>query len=429
MAVSCYIGLGSNVGRRSYFLRAALGWLSEVEGITLVRCSGVVQTPALLPENAPDAWDMAFLNQVAEIRTTLSPETLLDALKACEDALGRRVRGRWGPREIDCDLLLYGDEVYRSQRLCVPHSDLAERDFVLVPLAELAPDLKVAGTDKTVRALLGALPEVVAKPYVVLPEIMGILNVTPDSFSDGGSPVPVEERLLHMIQAGAHWVDIGAESTRPGAAFVHEEEEWARLMPVLSHIRDVYPKRTWRVSVDSYHAATIRRALDMGVDCINDVCGGRDRAVLDAMAGAGVDYIAMHSLSVPADPAKVLPQSADILHEMQRWAACVIDDCLNAGISSSRLILDPGIGFGKTALHSLELVLHMEELVRAMPQVRWLAGHSRKSFLRLLQDKPPAERDGATFACSAMMMESGVDIVRVHDVPLHHLLVEQWRRV
>lgn len=428
MAVSCYIGLGSNVGRRSYFLRAARGLLAGTEGITVVRCSGVVQTQAMLPDDAPDVWDRAFLNQVVEIRTALSPEALLEALKACEVALGRQVRGRWGPREIDCDLLLYGDEIYHSAQLHVPHIGIAERDFVLVPLAELVPDMVVPGTGETVRALLAGLPHVIAKPYTVLPEIMGILNVTPDSFSDGGSPIPVEERLRQMLEAGAQWVDIGAESTRPGAASVSEEEEWARLFPVLNHIRGAYVQRDWKLSVDSYHAATIRRALDLGVDCINDVCGGRDKAVLDAVAEAGVDYIAMHSLGVPADPAQVLPESVHIVEEMQRWAKQLVDDCLGAGISASRLVLDPGIGFGKTPLHSLELVVHMEALVQAVPHVRWLAGHSRKSFLRLLQDKPPSGRDGATFACSAMLMESGVDVLRVHHVPLHRALVDRWRR-
>lgn len=419
----CYIGLGANLGRRDLQLRAATRFLGEHPNIEVMAVSGIVETPALLPENAPPEWDIAFLNQVIAIDTDLEASPLLGVLKQCEAALGRQVRDRWGPREIDCDLLIYGDSVLQTESLTVPHAQMAARDFVLVPLAEIAPGLVVPGTGKAVETLLGRLPHIEVKPYVpTRTRIMGIVNVTPDSFSDRAGMDEALTRIAAFEYAGVDVIDIGGESTRPGAQVLSSEEEWARIAPVLAACRE----RSWVLSVDTYHAETVRRALAAGAEWINDVSGARDAALLEAAVEHRATLVAMHSLSVPADPAQVMAAEVNPVEAIIGWAKGMIAHAAKAGLSADKLVLDPGLGFGKTALQSLDILMHMDDIMRAVPEVRWLVGHSRKSFMKLFSDVAADKRDGMTLAFSAVLMEMGVDYVRVHDAVGHQRFAEMW---
>src|SRR5690606_23409322 len=174
-----YLGAGSNLGDRRANLARALAALPP-RGVRVVRVSPVVESPALLLDDAPPEWNRPFLNLVAQCETRLTPHDLLDALKAVEAELGRDAQARWSPRPIDLDILLWGAEQIATERLRIPHPGLHERAFVLAPLAALAPRLAVPGhAGKTVLELTRALPR-------HLPLWMGIVNLTPDSFSDGG---------------------------------------------------------------------------------------------------------------------------------------------------------------------------------------------------------------------------------------------------
>lgn len=256
-------------------------------------------------------------------------------------------------------------------------------------------------------------------------KFMGILNVTPDSFSGDGMPDPREAaaRFAEMVEAGADIIDIGAESTRPNATPLTTDEEWARLKPVLEIIRDHPLRARVRISLDSYHPATLSRAIPYGVDIVNDVTGLTDTAMRELLAMESCDVVVMHALTVPVDPAVTIPEGTDVLTLMRKWRREMIAQAVEAGIDPDRLIFDPGLGFGKTPEQSMHLALHAGELVENGG--RWLIGHSRKSFLKLITDAEGAGRDEATVLLSALMMQAGVDILRVHNVAAHQAMRER----
>lgn len=246
--------------------------------------------------------------------------------------------------------------------------------------------------------------------------IVGILNITPDSFSDGGShthPEAVLESAKAMVKAGASVLDIGAESTRPSATPLSPEEEWKRLAPVLDILQDTDTINAW-LSVDTRHAETAKRAILTGVDWINDVSGFTDPKMLEAVVDSEVKICCMHHVTIPADPKITLPDDCDVVGEITRWAEKTINRLINAGIARDRIILDPGLGFGKTAQQSWELLERVDELTAL--ETPWLVGHSRKSFLSLITDKKAAARDPETATVSSYLANEGVQYLRVHNV-------------
>ncbi len=252
--------------------------------------------------------------------------------------------------------------------------------------------------------------------------LVGILNLTPDSFSDGGEhamPAQAIAAAEAMIAAGAHIVDIGAESTRPGAVPLSAAEEWKRLAPVLEAVA---PRV--ETSVDTRHAATAKNALALGARWINDVGGLGDEAMIAAVRDSECGLIFMHSLSIPADPLVTLPEACDPVAVLIEWARARIMALEAAGIARARLVFDPGIGFGKTQAQSLAILRRAREL-RAVG-IPVLIGHSRKSCLRAYSDAPAGGRDAATLAVSAQLLRGGVEYLRVHDVAGHTALLRVW---
>jgi 2-amino-4-hydroxy-6-hydroxymethyldihydropteridine diphosphokinase/dihydropteroate synthase len=231
-----YLGLGSNLGDRRANIARALESLTR-GGHPVLRVSPVVESPAMLPDDAPADWNRPYLNVVAECEAPGSPDDLLDRLKQIEVDLGRGEHARWAPRTIDLDILLWGTERIATERLSVPHSGITERAFVLTPLAALAPLATIPG--RGTKTLL----EWSRAPGRHIPLWMGILNVTPDSFSDGGrfeSWTAVEAQADTLVAAGASFIDVGAESTRPGATPLDAEQEWQRLERVLAPLIEKY---------------------------------------------------------------------------------------------------------------------------------------------------------------------------------------------
>lgn len=251
-------------------------------------------------------------------------------------------------------------------------------------------------------------------------QLVGILNLTPDSFSDGGrfdAGVEAVQAAAEAMAAQAHVIDVGAESTRPGAVPLDAAEEWARLAPFFRHVLPGLHERGVIVSVDTRHAETARRALDHGAGWINDVGGFADDAMIAAVREAECRLVVMHSLTVPTDPRVTLPEGADAAQTLIAFARERAGRLADAGIARGRLIFDPGIGFGKTAAQSWDILRRVRELRAAgMPL---LVGHSRKSFLARFTDVPPAERGDATLCVSAFLMQAGVEYLRVHDVYRH----------
>lgn len=415
-----YLGLGSNLGDRRALLARALELL-EHRPLSVSRVSPVVESPALLPEGAPPEWNRPFLNLAAHCETQASPDAVHGWIEEIQQELGRKEGPRWSPRPIDIDVLLWEREQITTDTLTIPHIDIRGRNFVLTPLIALEPKLTLPGLPgKTVLDWSRDLPH-------HLPLWMGILNVTPDSFSDGGRFMGWDRVAPHvdaMIQAGAHIIDIGGESTRPGATPLPPEEEWRRVGPILSKLLDERAAAVLGplISIDTYHPETARRALALGVDIINDVSGLSSPEMIELAGESGADWVAMHQLSLPADPKLTLPADGDPYDAVEAWLLERIPAWERAGLDLNRIIFDPGIGFGKSAQQSLTLLRRAGEFRKH--GLRVLVGHSRKSFLNAAAGDGIDARDLATAEVSKDLCAQGVDILRVHNVPMH---VEAFR--
>ena len=419
--MNVYLGLGSNLGDRRANIARALDALTR-DGMRVLRISPVVESPAMLPDDAPADWNRPFLNVVAECDAQGTPDALLDRLKTIELELGRGEHARWAPRPIDLDILLWGHERISTQRLTVPHPGITERAFVLTPLASLEPLLTIPGRGtKTVL-------EWSREPGRHIPLWMGIVNVTPDSFSDGGrleSFPAVDAHVAELVAAGASYIDVGAESTRPGATPLDADQEWARLEPVLGPLIGKYSTSSLRplISVDTYHPATARRALALGADVINDVSGLTSREMIELAGASGKDWIAMHNLGLPTDRARTLRSDRDPVAEVERWLEQRLDEWQGAGLDLGRVVFDPGIGFGKNPLQSLRLLRGIERFERY--GIRILVGHSRKSFMHgLTADE--GDRDLFTIGASLRLCARSAEILRVHDVAAHAAAYRGW---
>lgn len=386
--------------------------------------------------------------------------------------MGRRKLIDKGPRNIDLDILLYENETVSHPRLQVPHFLIAEREFVLRPLAELIPNraLDAARPWKLIQDYLNELPPATAgsvEPLSTLTplrasvtplralrsarptQVMAILNVTPDSFSDGGVHLPpsqtqsqtvtgqdaetddllssstaylegLRSTIQHFIASGATLIDVGGQSTAPGAPEVSISEELSRVLPAISLIRSMPEATHVSISVDTYRAAVAEAAVAAGADIVNDVSAGHlDDAMLPTVARLGCTVCLMHMRGTPATmsrmneyPGGLIPTLAEELRERVNAAE-------QAGIRRWRIILDPGMGFAKVGDQNLDILRHMPELRQwaGLEGLPWLLGSSRKSFVGKITGVPnPGDRVYGTAATVTAAVQGGADIVRVHDV-------------
>lgn len=423
------LGLGSNLGDRLKQLRHALDLLKQIPELTVEQVSPVYMSDALLPENAPDNWDTPFLNLALRCRTTLEPLELLHKIKLIERQVGRKPEKVWGPRIIDIDILAWDNLVQYDDVLHIPHENLHKRPFALWPLADVAPlwvyPLPGSMQGKTAAELIipwgsrftGDAPlhtrQILHR--IDTPALVGVLNITPDSFStpfDGSV-----DSAKALVASGAEILDIGAEATGPKATPITAQMEWQRLEPVLTHILSnrsdflITPK----ISIDTRHAEVADKALRLGVDWINDVSGLDDASMRDIVKDHTCDIVFMHHLGIPVSrQVNTLPLDENPTIPVYSWAEQRIHELEKAGIAKERLIFDVGIGFGKTAEQSLELI-HGVQAFKNLG-VRLLVGHSRKSFFNLFTDKHFSERDIETMAVSLFLADKDVSYLRLHNV-------------
>ena len=246
--------------------------------------------------------------------------------------------------------------------------------------------------------------------------VMGILNVTPDSFSDTGKYFGVEasvRRAWEIAEEGADILDIGGESTRPGSGGVGAEEEISRVVPTLEALAKG-PKYPLPISVDTTKSEVARAALERGAAIINDISAmSMDPYIGSVAAEYGAALVLMHMRGTPQTMQK-LPPSQDILGEIDEWAKDAIARASACGLSSDRIILDPGVGFGKTAAQNVELIVNIHRLAASGFPV--LIGTSRKAFIGAITGKPARDRVFGTCATVAASILYGAHIVRVHDV-------------
>jgi dihydropteroate synthase len=248
--------------------------------------------------------------------------------------------------------------------------------------------------------------------------IMGVLNVTPDSFSDGGKFATVDaaiDRAIQMVISGVDIIDIGGESTKPGAIAVDERTELERVIPVIKAIRQHPEVRHIPISIDTTKASVARSAIEAGADIVNDVSGGQfDDDMFATVARLGVPYAMMHMRGTPATMQQMTDYS-DVVGEIIAYFETQIDRAAKCGIDRAKIILDPGIGFAKQYQQSIELIRHLDKFqVLDLPL---LVGVSRKSFIGKILDQPEPDRRlwGTAAACCAAIA-GGADILRVHDV-------------
>ena len=245
------------------------------------------------------------------------------------------------------------------------------------------------------------------------PHVMGILNITPDSFSDGGKHQALDQALFsaeQMLRDGATILDIGGESTRPGAAAVSLSEELARVVPVISAIRQRFD---CVISIDTSKADVMSAAVHAGADMINDVCALQAPAALQTAAALQVPVCIMHMQGAPRTMQND-PHYQQVVPEVLAFLLARAEACQQAGIATSQIILDPGFGFGKTLAHNYQLLAALDQFVATGYGV--LAGMSRKSMIGQLLDLPMSERLAGSLACASLAAYAGAQIIRVHDV-------------
>ncbi|KAK6390150.1 trifunctional dihydropteroate synthetase [Elasticomyces elasticus] len=430
-----FVALGSNVGDRLSMIEKACTAMNEDSDIQVIRTSPLYETEPMYVESQE-----RFLNGVCELHTTLPPAVLLDRLQAIEQRLGRVKLIEKGPRSIDLDILTHRTNRISTERLTIPHALMMEREFVLRPLtrrmprplrepiAERAKDFEGKPREMFSHTPLGPGTETI---HSTDPRretrVMAILNVTPDSFSDGGTNEPADLDSLkatieNYIVAGASIIDIGGQSSRPNAPDVTAEEEIARILPAIKVIRSLPSASHIAISIDTYRAAVAKAAIEAGAHIINDISAGTlDPDMLRTVAELGCTYIMMHMRGTPATmqdpdnlsyPKGLIPTVADELR------VC-LDAAQEAGIRRWRIILDPGIGFAKTQEQNLDILRKLPELAksRGLADMPWLVGSSRKGFIGKITGVEAAnERTWGTAATVTQAVQGGADIVRVHDV-------------
>ena len=256
--------------------------------------------------------------------------------------------------------------------------------------------------------------------------IMGILNVTPDSFSDGGKFLDIKSALNHakeMISEGADIIDIGGESTRPGAESINEEEELNRIIPVIKGLRKI--NNDIIISIDTYKSRIAKEALENGADLINDISGLRfDPLMVNAARDSKVPVIIMHIKGTPRDMQKN-PHYDDLIRELLEYFEERIDTLNKAGID--KIIIDPGIGFGKNPEDNLNIIKNLSEFTVFNLPV--LVGISRKSFIGHITGEPVDKRLTGTLAANAIALMNGANIIRVHDVKPHKDLIKMFEAI
>nr|OQO21839.1 hypothetical protein B0A51_10303 [Rachicladosporium sp. CCFEE 5018] len=447
------IALGSNIGDRIGEIEKACRAIDADPDMRIVDTSCLYESEPMYVEDQD-----RFINGVCEIETTLSPMDLLDRLQAIERGHGRVKLIDKGPRNIDLDILLYGDEVMSTERLIIPHALMQERAFVLKPLLDLktVANLRVPKILNTPNNLLDKIDKTASMMESVTPlvsdwmfihrtkadrrtHVMSILNTTPDSFSDGGAHestnvAHIKAVAAAHIAAGATIIDVGGQSSRPDAPDVTAEEEMSRVLPTIAAIRSLPQAAEIAISVDTYRAAVAEAAVNAGAHIVNDISAGTlDPLMLKTVARLGCTYVMMHMRGTPATMSS--PEHCTYMDGLLTGVRAELQDRIDAAIAAGvrkwRIIIDPGIGFAKTSEQNVELLRllsyrQMQGLNTAeyncglgsrLKRYPMLLGSSRKGFIGTVTGvKEPKDRVMGTAATVTAAVIAGADIVRVHDV-------------
>lgn len=403
-----YLALGSNKGERLGYIHEALRMIKQ--HLTLEAVSFLYQTD---PVGFTD--QDAFLNCVCKWTTDKQPYELLDLFEMIMTTMGRVRSVKWGPRIIDIDILLYDNQIITTELLTVPHPRMHERAFVLEPFCDIDPNFIHPTCRKTMKALLDNLHE---PPLQKVSQIggrlfewgkqayvLGIVNATPDSFSGDGlvaqSHNDQRSHLERLVLGGADCLDVGAMSTRPGHHLISEEEEIARLIPIIHSIKQL---STIPISVDTFRSRVAGLAIEAGASMINSIWG------------AEYDPRLLYVASIKEVPLVLtVNRSITDYFSTEKTIEQMISEALAAGIYPWNIIIDPGIGFVKQTVDNYKIVQNIPAMTEQGYPI--LVGTSRKKFIRDLARKTANnELVMPNVLVHVAMVRAGASIVRVHDV-------------
>lgn len=444
-----YLAIGSNVGCRSRNIHLAIDKVREIANVRHV--SFLYETPAAYVTDQP-----SFLNCAISVETNLSPQDLLKELKRIETDVGRQPTYQYGPRVIDLDIVTMGSLTVNDSNLIIPHALMHERSFVLVPLADICPPgWNHPRLNKSLKQIYSALaPSEVHAVKRVIPtygdndeetlievqegskvRLFGVLNATPDSFSDGGLNLDASEaakNAARMIESDETVIlDVGGETTKPGSAAVSAEVELSRIQPVIAALKDLRktaPKTL--ISVDTNKHSVAKTALEtLGCHILNDVYAvprfysERDAhdKICELVRSTRKLWVVMHCRGTSLNMTTLASYDAGkVTSHVVAETIPVIRSILESGVLPWQLIVDPGIGFAKLHEHNTELLRDISSFKSGLGDLPVLVGASRKRFLGALLGKEqaaPETRDSAGLALIPPLIASGVNFIRVHDIP------------
>jgi dihydropteroate synthase/2-amino-4-hydroxy-6-hydroxymethyldihydropteridine diphosphokinase len=419
------IALRSNVPSSEGSPRETLG-----RALAALEEKGVIvrtRSRAHLVEPPPGSSEPRSVHQVAAVETVLSPSALLALLRVTEASFGRKRDRSDAPEVLGIDLVAYDEAVLETGDLILPFPGIRRSASLLAPLAEVAPGWHHPATGEPIGKLLADVDRSCLWALRPTPRLMGIVNATPDSFSDGGRFAAIDSAIAHalsLIDDGADIVDIGGESTRPGADPVPPAVEQARILPVIRAVAGEARRRLRLVSVDSRNAETMSAAIEAGATMVNDVSALSDPSAVGVVAGARLPVVIMHMQGEPKTM-QDSPHYADVVAEVASFLAAARDRAVAGGIAAEKIWLDPGIGFGKTVLHNFELMRSVPSLKALGHPV--LVGASRKGFgSRIDRACPASERLGSSLASALSAAGLGADMLRVHDVAETRQALALW---
>lgn len=426
------IGIGTNLGNRIENIKKSINLLEE-NGIKILKISNIYQTKALvLDDHKHDPnFDIDFFNLAVLCESEKNPNQILSILKAIEKKMGRVDNVKWAPRIIDLDLLLYNSIIIKEKDFTLPHYGLKDRAFVILPLLQIVPDWKCPDNseEKSISQIyqekffhkndnfINVLP--------LQPQIMAIINFTNDSFSGDGclsGEINIEKicaEIWQKFKDGASILDFGAQSTRANAPFISPEDEIKRIKLIMDEFFQNYYSKSKiypSISIDSYYPKVVEYCIEnYKVDIINDVSGLQNIELLDYIINSDRKIVLMHNLGVPPKSNEMIDYSKDPIKVLIEWFENKIEKILDYGaIKKEQIILDPGIGFGKTVNQQWQITNRISELKKKF-NLPILFGHSKKSFFKTIASD---SRSNHTLGVS-LKVANHVNYLRVHDVKLH----------
>ena len=423
-----YLSIGSNIGNIKHNINICIDKISNVEGIKLLKVAPYYFTEPLLPQDADESYFKIYCNTCIKIETSIEPFDLLKITQNIETKLGREKEHKhWSPRVIDIDIIYCekdGKQVsISSEKLTIPHKELFNRAFVINPLSYLNSGLIINGRNVLMEGKKHKDHQAVK---------MGIVNITHNSFTGDGllanndkNLKKIKRKIKNFLDDAVAIIDIGCEATNPNAEYLTYQEEIERLKPVIEIINELRGKKEYkystRFSIDTYHPETAEFCIQNGFVIINDVNGFKDERMWKLMQKySKIEAVIMHSLTPHADKNIVLDKNCNVIDVLNKWVDEIEELAKKYNISSDRIIVDYGIGFGKTAFQSWQILKNVDKINNHFFRV--LIGHSKKSFMSLFDFEGEKigniskKRAVKTIELSIELEKKGVDVLRVHNI-------------